>query len=106
MPLAKKYLFVVSMDVTKEKEALFKKLLVHRTIREVRSAGLWMAVDFGNFDYNKKVIDTCLANGLLTDWFLFAPHCLRIAPPLTITTPQIEKACSIILAACEEIAGF
>ncbi len=88
-------------DGVKEKETLFRKLLVHDKIREVRSAGLWMAIDFGNFDNNKKVIDACLAKGLLTDWFLFAPHCLRIAPPLTITTAEIEKACRIILEACE-----
>jgi len=88
----------------KQKEALFKKLLVHPRIQAVRSAGLWMAVDFGSFDTNKKIIDHCLAAGLLTDWFLFAPQCLRIAPPLTISAEQIEKACRIILAACDAIA--
>jgi len=87
----------------RQKEGLFRKLLVHHKIKAVRSAGLWMALDFGSFEINKKIIDKCLENGLLTDWFLFAPHCLRIAPPLTITNSQIETACHIILTACEEI---
>jgi acetylornithine/N-succinyldiaminopimelate aminotransferase len=87
----------------KEKEALFKSLLVHPAIKTVRSAGLWMAVEMDSFAANKKVIDYCLANGLLTDWFLFAPQCLRISPPLTISHDQIKKACSIILQACNEI---
>ena len=63
------------IGTVKEKEQLFKKLLVHEKIKAVRSAGLWMALEFENFDINKKIIDNCLENGLLTDWFLFAPQC-------------------------------
>jgi len=85
-----------------QKEALFKRLLVHPKIEALRSAGLWMALVFDSFETNKKIIDYCLQNGLLTDWFLFAPHCLRIAPPLIITEQQIEAACTIILAACNQ----
>lgn len=81
------------------KEALFRSLLVHDAIQEVRSFGLWMAVVFDNFETCKKVIDACLSAGLVTDWFLFAGHCLRIAPPLTITDDEIKEACAIILAA-------
>jgi acetylornithine/succinyldiaminopimelate/putrescine aminotransferase len=81
------------------KEQLFRQLLVHPAIREVRSAGLLIAVEFESFEQNRRIIDTCIANGLLTDWFLFAPQCMRIAPPLTITEEEIRKACSIILAA-------
>ena len=91
----------------KQKEQLFKKLLVHPKIKAVRSAGLWMALKFDSFETNKKIIDNCLQKGVLTDWFLFAPDCLRIAPPLTISEKQIEDACSIIVQACEEqIADF
>ncbi|MEP7278218.1 MAG: aspartate aminotransferase family protein [Bacteroidota bacterium] len=87
----------------KQKEALFRKLLVHAKIKALRSAGLWMAIEFDGFDTNKKIIDKCLRNGLLTDWFLFAPECMRIAPPLTISEKQVEDACMIILQACGEI---
>jgi acetylornithine/N-succinyldiaminopimelate aminotransferase len=81
------------------KEQLFRSLLVHPAIRAVRSCGLLIAVEFGSFDQNKQVIDQCIAGGLLTDWYLFAPQCMRIAPPLIITEDQIAEACSIILAA-------
>jgi acetylornithine/succinyldiaminopimelate/putrescine aminotransferase len=80
------------------KEALFRRLLVHPAIRAVRTAGLLIAVEFDSFGQNKSVIDACIAAGLLTDWYLFAPQCLRIAPPLCITETEIEKACSIILS--------
>lgn len=87
------------MEGVPEKEKLFRSLLDHPAIREVRSCGLWMAVEFESFEINKKVIDTCLQKGVLTDWFLFAPQCLRISPPLTITEPEIIQATSAILGA-------
>jgi acetylornithine/N-succinyldiaminopimelate aminotransferase len=85
-----------------KKEEIFKSVLVHPKIKAVRSFGLWMAVEFDSFEICKKVIDGCLDNGLMTDWFLFAPSCLRISPPLTISVEQIKKACSIILQAVED----
>ena len=81
------------------KEQLFRRLLVHPAIRAIRSCGLLIAVEFDSFEQNKRVIDTCIERGLLTDWYLFAPQCLRIAPPLPIRDEEIEKACSIILSA-------
>jgi len=83
----------------KEKEELFKSLLVHKKIRSVRSFGLWLAVEFDTFETNKRIIDHCIANGVLTDWFLFAPNCLRISPPLIISAEQIKKACEILVKA-------
>jgi acetylornithine/succinyldiaminopimelate/putrescine aminotransferase len=86
----------------KQKEELFRSLLSHKNIKTVRSFGLWMAVEFDSFETNKKLIDVCLANGLMTDWFLFAPNCLRISPPLMISDEQIKNACKIVLQACDE----
>ena len=80
------------------KARLFAKLLKHPAIKQVRTAGLLIAVQFENAEVNKKLINACIANGVLTDWFLFAPDCLRIAPPLTISEREIRQACGIILA--------
>jgi acetylornithine/N-succinyldiaminopimelate aminotransferase len=82
------------------KEALFRRLLIHPSIRSIRSRGLLMALEFESFERNRQVIEACLAKGLLTDWYLFAPECLRIAPSLLITEEQIENACDIILSSC------
>ncbi|MEO6961001.1 MAG: aspartate aminotransferase family protein [Puia sp.] len=81
-----------------EKEKIFLQRLVHPSIRSVRSAGLLIAVEFESYGKNKRVIDHCLAEGLLTDWFLFAPKCLRIAPPLTISAEEIVRACELIVS--------
>lgn len=81
------------------KEQLFRSLLSHPVIRDVRSAGLMMAVEFDSFETSKRVIDALIDKGVFTDWFLFAPQCLRIVPPLVITEEEIRTACRLILEA-------
>jgi len=83
----------------KAKEELFRSLLFHPKIKAIRSFGLWMALEFDSFETNKRIIDTCIALGVMTDWFLFAPNCLRISPPLIIPEKQITEACNKILNA-------
>ena len=84
------------------KEACFRKLLKHPSIREIRSRGLLMAVAFDSFEVLKPIIDCAIEKGVITDWFLFCNNAMRIAPPLTITLEQIEEACGLILEAIEE----
>jgi acetylornithine/succinyldiaminopimelate/putrescine aminotransferase len=86
-----------------KKEKLFKKLLQHPAIKEIRSAGLLIAVEFPEDAFTKRVIDYCVKNGVLTDWFLFAPQCMRIAPPLNISSREIESACEIIIKGLDEL---
>ncbi|WP_276479949.1 aspartate aminotransferase family protein [Paraflavitalea pollutisoli] len=83
----------------KKKEQLFLDHLHHPAIKAIRSNGLMMAIEFDSYESNKAVIDACIANGVLSDWFLFAANCMRIVPPLTISPKEIKKACKIILAA-------
>ncbi len=85
------------IESVKAKENLFRSLLVHPKIKTVRSFGLWLALEFDSFETNKKIIDNCIAGGLITDWFLFAPNCLRISPPLIISEEEIRRAAGIIL---------
>jgi acetylornithine/N-succinyldiaminopimelate aminotransferase len=84
-----------------EKEDLLKKLLQHQKIESVRTAGLWAAVQFDSFETCKLIIDRCIENGIVSDWFLFAPNCMRIAPPLIITKEEIRQICAVILAAID-----
>lgn len=87
------------------KEKLFRELLVHPSIVEVRSAGLMMAVELPSFAFVQAVIKICLAQGLLTDWFLFNSQSLRIAPPLIIEEKHIRFACEVIVGAIDEISS-
>jgi acetylornithine/succinyldiaminopimelate/putrescine aminotransferase len=56
-----------------------------------------IAVDFGSFEVNKKIIDALILRGVFTDWFLFAAGSLRIAPPLVISDSEIRVACNHII---------
>jgi len=77
-----------------EKEKLFLgKLQNINNIKNIRSRGLMIAIEFENFKQNKAVIDGLLKEGVFTDWFLFASECLRIVPPLIITEDEISQAC-------------
>ncbi|GAB3699464.1 aspartate aminotransferase family protein [Spirosoma flavus] len=87
------------------KGQLFKQLLHHPAIKEVRGKGLMLAAEFDSFDVLKPVIDRAIARGtsgqtgVITDWFLFCNNSMRIAPPLIITEEQIHEACNVILEA-------
>lgn len=85
------------IDEVEEKGQLFKTLLKHSAIKEIRGKGLMLAVEFENFEINKKIIDACILDGVLSDWFLHCSNSMRIAPPLIITKSEIEEACSVIL---------
>jgi acetylornithine/N-succinyldiaminopimelate aminotransferase len=81
------------------KEALFKTLLIHPAIKEVRGKGLMLAAEMESFELLKKVIDHSIAQGIVIDWFLHCSNAMRIAPPLIITDEQIKQACAIIMQA-------
>jgi len=87
----------------KDKETLFRDLLVHPKINKVNTAGLMIAVWFDDFETNKKIIDELIEEGVFTDWFLFASNALRIAPPLNISEAEIRLACKKIIEVLEKI---
>jgi acetylornithine/N-succinyldiaminopimelate aminotransferase len=83
------------------KNQLFHQELTHPAIKGIRGKGLMLAVEFESFDLNKKIIDRCIENGVITDWFLHCSNSMRIAPPLIITNEQILHACAVIMEAIE-----
>jgi acetylornithine/N-succinyldiaminopimelate aminotransferase len=80
-----------------KKEKFFRILLKHPAIKEVRGMGLMLAVQFESEELCKKIVDRCIKNGIIVDWFLFCPSAMRIAPPLIIKDKEIKYACSVII---------
>ena len=74
------------------KARLLQSFLKHRVIKQVRSSGLWFALDLQSFDKVKRVVKAGLREGILIDWFLFNKESIRIAPPLVITDEEIREA--------------
>jgi len=90
------------LDTIPAKENLFRTLLRHEEIREVRGKGLFLALDMNSTERVKKIITKAISKGVILDWFLFCPCAIRIAPPLIITEEQIVEAASIILDSINE----
>lgn len=82
---------------TLEKELLFRALLEHPLILEIRGKGLMLALIMPSEEITNKVILTCQEQGLILFWLLFEPKAIRITPPLTISKEEIIKGCSIII---------
>jgi acetylornithine/succinyldiaminopimelate/putrescine aminotransferase len=83
----------------------FRRQLVHPAIREVRGEGLMLAVDLGDQDRVQHVVKGCLAEGVLGFWFLSCPQAFRIAPPLTISSEEVDLACRTILQQLDRLGG-
>jgi len=90
------------MEGVENKAQIFKKLLVHPKIKDLRQFGLIMALEFESFEVLKPIIDQALELGVLTDWFLYCDNAMRIAPPLVITEHEIHEGCQILLEAIEK----
>lgn len=98
--------FLIDSDLislVQAKSDRFISKLKHPFIKEIRHAGLLMALDLDNADLVRKVIHLAIEKGLITDWFLFNDRSLRIAPPLTITFEEIDEACSILMECLNEV---
>jgi acetylornithine/succinyldiaminopimelate/putrescine aminotransferase len=86
-----------------EKEKLFRKLLVHPLIEEVRGMGLMLAVMLSSAELTNQLIFKCQDKGLILFWLLFEPCAARITPPLTISEQEIIEGCQVILESLDEI---
>ena len=85
------------MQEALEKEQLFRELLVHPLIKEVRGKGLMLAAMTESPDITNQVILECHKRGVILFWLLFEGKAIRITPPLTISKEEIRKGCGIII---------
>lgn len=86
-----------------EKEKLFRSLLVHPLIEEVRGKGLMLAIMTKSGEITNEVIFKCQEKGLILFWLLFEANAIRITPPLSISEEEIKEGCGIIIEAMNEI---
>jgi 4-aminobutyrate aminotransferase-like enzyme len=85
------------------KEKLFRELLVHPLIQEIRGKGLMLAAMVETPEITNEVIFKCQDKGLILFWLLFEGRAIRITPPLTISEEEIKEGCKIILEALDEV---
>jgi len=84
------------------KGQMFRNLLKHKLIDQIRGKGLFLAVEMNpNVDMN-KFFKICLSKGIIYDFFLFTQTAFRIAPPLTITSNEIVLVSQLLMEAMNE----
>ena len=79
------------------KEKLFRELLVHPLIREVRGKGLMLAPILESAEIANELVLRAQDKGLILFWLLFEKRAVRISPPLTISEEEIKQGCGIII---------
>ena len=90
-------------DVEKKADMFVRGLEKHPQVKEIRTAGLLIAVDLKDEAKAKKILYLLLEEGAITDWFMFQPTSFRIAPPLSITEEEVELAVGIIIKALNRL---
>ncbi|WP_308131358.1 aspartate aminotransferase family protein [uncultured Flavobacterium sp.] len=88
---------------TLEKEKLFRLLLVHPLIKEIRGRGLMLAAMTEDAEITNQIILKCQDKGLILFWLLFEGKAIRITPPLTISEEEIKEGCAIMLEVMDEV---
>ena len=91
------------MEQALEKEKLFRQLLVHPLITEIRGRGLMIAPMTLSSDITNRVILKCQEKGLILFWLLFEGKAIRITPPLTVSEEEIAAGCAMIIEALNEV---
>lgn len=86
------------------KGARYESLLKdHSAVKEVRRAGLLLAVELGRSDRLYRIMEIFKEVGILSDWFLFCDTAFRISPPLVITEAEILESVLLIREALDRL---
>jgi acetylornithine/succinyldiaminopimelate/putrescine aminotransferase len=91
------------IEDTLKKEQLFRELLIHPLLTEVRGKGLMLAALTPSAEITTQVILKCQEEGLILFWLLFEERAIRITPPLTISEDEIREGCAILLKVLDQI---
>ncbi|MFI3280568.1 MAG: aspartate aminotransferase family protein [Rikenellaceae bacterium] len=99
--------FLIANDVIADVEgkgAQFEEALhIHPQVKEIRRAGLLMAIELGASEKLYKLMELFKDKGIMSDWFLFCDTAFRISPPLVITDEEIADCCAIIADCLNEL---
>lgn len=85
------------MSETLKKEQLFRSLLQHKHITEVRGRGLMLSLILSSAEIANQLILNAHHNGLILFWLLYEKRAARITPPLTISEEEIKEGCCEII---------
>ena len=86
-----------------EKGSQFVHLLKHDRVKEIRQIGLMMAVELSSAEEVDRVIEELMKEGIIGFYFLSTRNAFRLAPPLCISSEEIQWACSRITCVFDKL---
>lgn len=98
---------ILEEDLLKDVDAkgkLIEKNLDSEHIVEIRRKGLFFAFELDSPEKVQSIVEYCKKNGVITFWFLSAPNCFRIAPPLNISNSELNKAINVLKNAFDNLS--
>lgn len=91
-------------EAVEHKGALYENLLRdHPAVREIRRAGLLLAVELGAPELLYRLMELFKEAGILSDWFLYCDTAFRISPPLTISDDEVRESAALIRACLDRL---
>ncbi len=90
-------------DVERKSLIVERALSSHPLVKEIRRAGLLIAIDLGREDYASRMIPLLKDECVISDYFLFHPTSFRIAPPLCITDDELKSGLDAVLRALDKV---
>ena len=85
------------VEDVERKGAMYEELLKdHPAVKEIRRAGLLLAVELGQSEKLYRIMDLFIERGIMSDWFLFCDTAFRISAPLVISDEEIKDSVRII----------
>lgn len=91
------------IEKASEKGKLFKSLLQHSRIKDLRQIGLMIAVDLESETELSQLIDYCKESGVIIYRFLSHPFSFRISPPLNISEKDVRSGVKVILEGLDQL---
>ncbi|NAS11368.1 aspartate aminotransferase family protein [Poritiphilus flavus] len=85
------------IDDIYEKERQIRNRLKHPYIQEIRGKGLMLALILKHEEIANYLVLESAKKRLILFWLLFEKRAVRITPPLTISSEEIDKGCDLIL---------
>lgn len=73
-----------------------RTLIGHGELINVRGRGLLIGMDFGTPEATRHFVQSCFAAGLILGWTLHRDTVVRLAPPLIISSAEIDRAIAIM----------
>jgi acetylornithine/N-succinyldiaminopimelate aminotransferase len=65
-------------------------------LKEVRGAGMLVGIELDDADFTRRFAAACFSGGLILNWTLHRDRVIRLAPPLVLSEPDLERGLGIM----------